>query len=620
MASRFYLPSSGAATVNPAFDATWELTSDADRLRMATAKQNTSYQTRQLVAYSPALSDTLWRQYVSDPLNAGSISGTVKGILQAKAQWGTWFPMKTQIVIRVVSNNGLIVRGTLLSSGTGHGSDYSMSTRNGYAPPSATAIATIVAQQSDRIVIEIGVRVISLGIFSSYAQQKYGDPTSGADLAENETDTAEGVPWIEFSQTLSFETGGAPPPAVAAPTVGGAFTTPRELVQWRLMLCDLNGVAIANLTRIARDKQLTYTLNRASSCSFHVPSDHALVNTLHTDGYPLLEAKMRTIKAYRYEGGSFDDGTFGYGSAYGADAYGAGSYAGGALSTGSYVLRFAGTVDVIEDTARGDEPRTTVTCFDPLKHLERRLCRDSGGGTSEVAFDGDQSGQIVRILIDRANVLGATGVATDGSLATTTGRVMSFTHKSIAAVITELADSDFDLYLAPVERFDGILCTLHVYVSFGNDRPDVIFGWDSSPGSATGVTRVRDGTELANVVVSAGGSGLNLEKVDATSIGLYRRHEVVSNYADTTDMGFLNAMGDSEIGVRKHLRERITMELAQGRAAEPFSHFYLGDTVRTRASSRLRGGFTRSDRIYAFTVTVDDDGSERLSSVTLAAS
>ena len=583
MPTRFYLPSSGAAVVNPAFDASWDASADSDRLRTVTAKANTSLQSR---ALKSGTGDTLFRQYVSDPLNAGSVSGTVKGQIQAvEATNGTF---KTQIVIRVVNRAGTTVRGTLLASGSGYGTDWVSTLTNRIMPGSATALSAVTAQQGDRIVIEVGTRAVSAS-GRVPVTMRFGDPTATSDLAENETQTTAGDPWVELSQALSFEPGGGPPAPVATAPVGGTMTTPRELVEWRLMLCDMNGVALADITRVALDKTGTWQLNRAAAFGFNVPSDHAAIKTLHSDGYPFLKAKMRTVKAYRKEGSVF-------------------------------VLRFAGDVALVEDAAQGDEPRTAVTCFDPLKHLERRLCRDSSGGTASVAFDGDEAAQIARILIDRANVLGATGVATDGTFDTTATRIVLFSQKPIAAAITELADADFDLYFAPVERSDGILCSLNCYQQLGVDRPDVIFAWDQFPASASGTSRTEDGTELANVIVAVGAAGLAVERTDATSIGLFRRHEVATNYNDATDSAYLSDLADAELAVRKDLRERIVMNPTHGRAAEPFSHFFVGDTVRNRASTDLRGGFTRTDRLYGFSIAIDDDGSERLTSVILAAS
>jgi len=319
---------------------------------------------------------------------------------------------------------------------------------------------------------------------------------------------------------------------------------------------------------------------------------------------------MRTIKAYRYEGAN-------PAVAYGAGAYGADPYGGG----GAFILRFAGTVDVVEDGATGDNATTRVVCFDPLKHLEARLCRDSAGLPSNVSFDGDQAAQIARILVERANAIGITGLVTTGTYNTTPTRIVDYQNKSIAAALTELAAVDFDLYLGPIDAIDGSLCALSCFQQLGVDRPDVILAWGAAPASASGATRIEDGSQLVNVIVAVGAGGLTTtEQSDATSIGRYRRHEAVVTYSDITDSGYLTSQAQAELAVRKDLREKVVMTPASGRAAEPFSHFFLGDTIRTRAGSDLRGGFIRTDRVYAFTLLVDDDGSEQLTSVTLAAS
>lgn len=586
MPTRVYLPSANAAAVSPAFDAAWEKTSAADRIRAVVAKENTALATRQI---SPsATGDTLVRQYVSDPLNSGSVSGTVKGVIQA-GEYTAYGTFKTQMSIRIVNRAGTSVTGTLLAAAAaGRGSDFVPTLTNRYLAPAATALSSVVAAQGDRIVIEVGIYTVVSGWWM-VENMKFGDPTASSDLSENETQTTAGDPWIEFSTALSFESGGGPPAPIYSAPVGGPMTTPRTEIPWRVNLCDGMGVTLADITRIFSEDDMAFIFKRAAGFSFSVPSDHTKIKTLHTDGYPFLQAGQRTVKAYRYEGAS-------------------------------YVLRYAGDVLVTDDIGEGDHAHTRVVTFDPLKYLERRLAKDAANSPFDVVFAGDEAAQIARILIERANVQSRTGVAI-GTVEATTPRTVTFDTKFIASALIELADADpgFDFYFGPVERTDGVLVSANFYAVFGADRPDVIFAWAKEPRSAGGASRVQDGSLLANSLYGRGNGGIvTAERSDSTSITRFRRYEDVVSYLDIDDATYLTAQVDAELAVRKDLKERVTLTPAPGRAPEPFSHFFLGDTVRSRASTDLRGGFTRTDRIYGFTLSIANG--EKLTSVTVVPS
>jgi hypothetical protein len=137
MATRIYLPSTGAAAVSPTYDAAWEKSSEANRLTCVTNKISSSFANKtssENVTTSPY--DVLTRQYVSKPLAAQTISGTVKGQIKCQES-ASAADFCRALVIRIVSSDGNTVRGTLLShfpaSLTG---EYSATTpTNRYFPP-----------------------------------------------------------------------------------------------------------------------------------------------------------------------------------------------------------------------------------------------------------------------------------------------------------------------------------------------------------------------------------------------------------------------------------------------------------------------------------------------------
>jgi hypothetical protein len=174
---------------------------------MGPVKQNTALTTTpghtEISSSQPY--DFLVRQYVSDPLVAQTISGsgTVKGQIRVY-EINALAEYCRGIIIKVVSNDGLTLRGTLLSHfPSSLESEFATSLTNRFFPNSQS-LSEVVAQDGDRIVIEIGVRSFNT-ITSAYnAYFRFGD-AAASDLPEDETSTSDYNPWVEFSQTLDFE-------------------------------------------------------------------------------------------------------------------------------------------------------------------------------------------------------------------------------------------------------------------------------------------------------------------------------------------------------------------------------------------------------------------------------
>lgn len=112
--TRLPLPSAGPAAVAPAFDPLWTQTSTADRVRLSRSKRDTNLNSISAKETSALALNVLMRQYVSDPLDAQLISGTVRMIARTiESASGANF--RSQLALRVVSHDGATVRGTLLA-------------------------------------------------------------------------------------------------------------------------------------------------------------------------------------------------------------------------------------------------------------------------------------------------------------------------------------------------------------------------------------------------------------------------------------------------------------------------------------------------------------------------
>lgn len=205
-ATRFYLPSTGAAAVSPAFTLSgfsWTHTASADRIAAVTTKINSAV-TDKVVAGTGGIGiDQLFRQYVSAPIPAQTIGGTVKGQIRALEEL-TSADARAQIVIYVVSNDGSTLRGVLYAGDTGAlASEFTNAGRVNRKFPrsSPVSVSSVSAATNDRIVMEIGARRSGAGAVDVYLV--FGDTTTGSDLPEDETTTTSTMlPWIEFSDDL----------------------------------------------------------------------------------------------------------------------------------------------------------------------------------------------------------------------------------------------------------------------------------------------------------------------------------------------------------------------------------------------------------------------------------
>ena len=213
--TRLYLPSTGAAAVSPAYAAWGDAVQASPRLKMVTTRISSAMAS---ISLTDGVGDPnvrfLWRQYVSDPVGAQTIDGTVKGQLRVLSDGpGTW--NRVCLCIKVVSNDGTTLRGTLLALGEYFANaSFAISLTNRKSSD-LDGLSSVVAQANDRIVVEFGCLATG-GAADAMAQMSCGDD-SGTDLPEDETTTAANNPWIEFSGNL-FTTDYTVTPASVAMT------------------------------------------------------------------------------------------------------------------------------------------------------------------------------------------------------------------------------------------------------------------------------------------------------------------------------------------------------------------------------------------------------------------
>lgn len=195
MPTRLYLSRLTSAPAAPAF-AGWGDSSLAVSKKLLQAKD--AAESLATVVFNTDGSTGAGGQFVSDPLTAQTISGSVKAYARIRdaSVGGLAF---TNFYVSVVSGDGGTVRGVLLSLGS-YGSGLPLAALMNRAFADGDSVSAVAAEAGDRLVVEFGANDANAGTF----QLNYGAPT-GSDLPEDEITTTALTPWVEFSGAIGFQ-------------------------------------------------------------------------------------------------------------------------------------------------------------------------------------------------------------------------------------------------------------------------------------------------------------------------------------------------------------------------------------------------------------------------------
>lgn len=206
MVTRLYFTasSSNPASTNPAFDAGWVTTAVAVRRSLIGSKAAAT-ETLSGTLGGAAADNSLAVQAISPPLSgAQSIGG-------AATSWsgvgdGRELDLADNIdqkvrAIKVISNDGTTVRGTLVSLAAAGNTTEALTSLAGWLFANAGGLTQVSAQDTDRILVEWGPGEVGVGTTPNWELRIGGN---GTDHALAQGDTTGSVPWIEFSQNLTF--------------------------------------------------------------------------------------------------------------------------------------------------------------------------------------------------------------------------------------------------------------------------------------------------------------------------------------------------------------------------------------------------------------------------------
>lgn len=155
------------------------------------------------VDFSSGTASTLFSRHISEPLAAQTISGNVKAQIRGDVSSVTGCTAFTKTIINVVNPAGAIVA-VLLGATNGNSALPGGSIVNRSCPPS-TALSSYTCKTGDRVVMELGI-VRTSGTTSRTGILSYVS-SQGSDLAEDNTSTGGANSWVEFSNTLKFNSG-----------------------------------------------------------------------------------------------------------------------------------------------------------------------------------------------------------------------------------------------------------------------------------------------------------------------------------------------------------------------------------------------------------------------------
>lgn len=202
MATRFYFGVAQTAPIALAVDSSWTRSAVGAITRKLLRKTQLST-VEALTLTGGSFSTTggasekdVGGQFISEPLNGETISGTVSIVVKC-GESGTTANAQLCVVIRAVSNDGATIRGTLLTLAT---VDTEFATTAATRIASASALTTTSIQSGDRLVVEIGANFLAGGAGTT-ANQTFGY-NAASDFALTTALTTSLNPWIEFSQDL----------------------------------------------------------------------------------------------------------------------------------------------------------------------------------------------------------------------------------------------------------------------------------------------------------------------------------------------------------------------------------------------------------------------------------
>ncbi len=438
MATRLYFSAAASTSgLTPSFDAGWNYNSEAlrrDLLRAKSAGESLTIGTQIGPWTATAGQTALDRQFISAPLAAQTISGTFAGQVMAREYATTDNVDQLYVAVKVINSSGTVVA-TLYALGNATTTlefISNVSHRNKRIAD-GDALTSYACASGDRLLVEIGYRN-STAATTPEASAKWGAPSSGTDLPQNETQTTDGVGWIELSGNLAW---------LYTATVSG-------------------GVTLSGVASTLKNSVFTASVSGGATLFGSATTSHLAVNTYSPSGGATLSGSATT--SYEAASGS----TFTYSPSGGVVLAGSAAIARTITAQVSGGVTLSGTASTTRTFARSGTGSVTLAGAATTARVVVQTALVSGGITLAGAA-GIAKG---RVFAPSGGITlsGAATLARTRAIATTGGVTLS--GAAATSLVLAGAATEYPYTGSGGIEFGGVAATSRVSATAYEVTPD----------------------------------------------------------------------------------------------------------------------------------------------------
>ncbi len=417
-----------------------------------------------------------------------------------------------------------------------------------------------------------------------------------------------------------------------APTPPPPFTgTVQADLPWRFFVTDRDARTLSIIDRRATDKQLLFTLNGPAYHTGQVASDDNEINQAFptADDPALLTNNRRLLYGMRRELRA-------------------------SPSDPPYVCRFGGILMSVEDQGT-DAPTTRYTAFDPWQYMMNRPIRQPDPPYDLPEVDGlkfppgSRASDIALTLLETTQAVeGETHIDFSDSGLIEASTPLTYGIKfdaglSVGEAWQQLCGTGtIDIHLDPMYEpisAPGKVCQFRVVAQTSGTAAgpvvyDAVMAWDGPGHSLTSISRLIDGTRLANrVQYFAGQGGLPVPlQSDAASITEYGEYWAQQFFPGTQDRILVALIAVADLAIRRNGARSISFDPAPERSDLELLTYNLGDYLPVWASRNLREplmvdydsfdadnpGASGYQRVYVIPIAIDDAGVSKVTGILTA--
>lgn len=371
-------------------------------------------------------------------------------------------------------------------------------------------------------------------------------------------------------------------------TFAYAFLQPAQLRYvdpslWRILLGNSNGRILSLLENRSTDRTFQYDLDQPWEHSALVASDDPEINIPFPDpdSPAFLTNNMRKIWALRRE----------------------------RAASPPYVCRWAGIVMTLEDMG-ADAVTTRYTAYDSWQYLMSRPIRVPDTtfaipGPDGITFTDARASDIAldflaaTVAMDGDVFIDASDMGLIEATDVIPGDINFARDTSVGEAWQQLcATGTIDIILRPIFDPDsrpGVLSELIIKKQAGVVQYNSVFGWGMGPRNIVQLSRVIDGTQLANTVQFYTGDDVAAtEQVDLDSIadfGVYWNQQTISD-AQASEVDLVSQLAFEELVKRTRGVRTVEFDAVPERAPIPFLDYGPGDWVPVWANRNFREKLT----------------------------